>query len=61
MLGYVAFHMPNDSMTKTFLSLFSRCLAVPILPVAIPLIVDLSGGNDPGDDIVVRRGEDPSL
>ena len=44
-----------------FLFLFSQCVAVPILPVAIPLIVDLVGGNDPGDDIVVRRGEDLSL
>ena len=31
-------------------------LAVPIVLVLIPLIVDLATGNDAARDIVVRRG-----
>ncbi len=37
-------------------------LGIPIVPVVIPLIVDLAGGSDPANDIVVRRrGEEPTL
>lgn len=32
------------------------------MPVAIPLIVDLAGGSDPANDIVIRRSEEePTL
>ena len=30
----------------------------PVVPVVITLIVDLAGGNDPSDDIVIRRDEE---
>ena len=36
-------------------------LAIPIVLVVIPLIVDLAGGNSPEDDIVIRRGEEQLL
>lgn len=36
-------------------------LGVPVVPVLITLIVDLAGGSDPGNDIIIRREDELSV
>ena len=42
----------------TILEWFFIHTVVPLVPVLIPLVVDLSLGNDPSNDIIIRRSGD---
>ena len=50
---------PRKNTTFTFLSECSHAYlvfaAAPVVPVVIPLIVDMANGHDPDKDIVVKR------
>ena len=51
------------SVTKIYSYYFSEFIlftrtVVPLVPVLAPLIVDLSMGDDPASDIIIRRSSD---
>ena len=47
--------MDSKKTNISLLHVLFLCVAVPVVLVLVPLIVDLATGSDPVDDIVVQR------
>ena len=49
------------SSSKSGFILIPFCVAIPVIPVLIPMIIDLVNGSQSSNDIVIRRGENIQL
>ena len=47
--------MDSKKTNISLLHVLFLCVAVPVVLVLVPLIVDLATGSDPVNDIVVQR------